>query len=129
MTIKKNSQRNVNFQLKALGLNCVRSFNTGYIRGSLYLGGHETKKKRGFKTSYIAALIQILFEFTRFFKLQNSIKIEFISKHARGGGELIPERLITGCFFLCLQVNNNWCWGGGGISGSLRYNINRTKNK
>ena len=50
-------------------------------------------KKSGFKTSYIKVLIKRLFEFDCFFKLQNVVKVEFISIHRARGG------LITGCIF------------------------------
>ena len=45
-----------------------------------------------FKKSYIAMLITIVFELTRFVKLQNVVKIKFILIQARG-------KLITGLFF------------------------------
>ena len=56
--------------------------------------GRITGLKERFKTSYIAGLIKILFEFNSFFKLQNVLKIEFISQQAREG-------LISGCIFFC----------------------------
>ena len=36
------------------------------------------------KKSYIAGLITLLFEFSRFFKLQNVVKIKFFLIQARG---------------------------------------------
>ena len=54
----------VNFPLKALGLNnLVKS----------QLGGHITRLKKHFKTSNIALLIKIRFEFIRFFKLKFTV--------------------------------------------------------
>ena len=56
----------------------------------------------------MAVLIKILFEFTRFFKLQN---IEFISIQARG-------ELITGCIFLQVDGPITGVGGGGwGVGG------------
>ena len=45
---------------------------------------------------YIAVLIQILFEFTRFSKLQNVVKIEF--QYMPAGG-FYPWGILTGCIF------------------------------
>ena len=62
-------------KLKALGLyNFVRRFRGAYKRGRLYSGGLITRLKKCFKTSCIAVLIKILFEFDRFFELQNVVK-------------------------------------------------------
>ena len=55
-------------------------------------------------------LIKIRFEFDRFFKLQNVVKVEFISIHARGEIYLGMAELIAGCIFL---VTGRWAykWG------------------
>ena len=42
--------------------------------GGLYAGGLTTGLKKCFKTDYIAVLIKILFEYSRFFKLQYIVK-------------------------------------------------------
>lgn len=54
------------------------------------------------KTSCIAVLIKLLFEFSRFFNLQNVVKIELIPQHARGGGVGV---LLSGCILFCSQVD------------------------
>ena len=59
---------------------------------------HKTALKRRFKTSNIAVLIKILFEFTRSFELQNVVRKSNSFQYKLAG--LYLWGLITGCIFL-----------------------------
>ena len=66
------------------------------------------------------------FEFDRFYKLQNLLKVEFISMHVRGGHIFVYGGVlsVTECIFLFTggRAYNLGVGGGGGlIIGSLRY--------
>ena len=89
-------------------------------------------------------LIKILLEFTRFYKLQNVVKIDAISIQTRRG--LISGGVIPGCICLFIagplptpappglqRSTSNWgslqececvCWGrGGGKGGGLQAEV------
>ena len=51
-----------------------RAYKLGGGGGGLKPGGLTTGLKKCFKTGYIAVLIKILFEYSRFFKLQYIVK-------------------------------------------------------
>ena len=86
----------------------MRGFRKAYGRGGAYNRTIVSK-------CYIAVLIKIPFEFTRFSKLQIVVKIDFILIHTRG--ELLPlgahkwgRLLLLGAFnrvyiYCCLQVD------------------------
>ena len=64
----------------------------GFINEGAYRSAYNTTKKC-FKTSEIAELIKILFEFTRFFKVQKFIKNRIHFNHKQElRGELISGR-------------------------------------
>ena len=71
--------------------NFVRGFTRAYKPGKVTYSCECTKKV--LQTQAALVLIKILFEFTRFLKLQNVIKIDAISIQTRRG-------LIPGC--ICL---------------------------
>ena len=76
--------------------NFVRGFTRAYKPGKVTYSCECTKKV--LQTQAALVLIKILFEFTRFLKLQNVIKIDAISIQTRRG--LISGGLIPGC--ICL---------------------------
>ena len=65
------------------------------------------------------------FEFDRFYKLQNLLKVEFISMHVRGGHIFVYGGVlsVTECIFLFTggRAYKLGVGGGGLIIGSLRY--------
>ena len=66
---------------------------------NLNRGVHKTALKRRFKTSNIAVLIKILFEFTRSFELQNVVRKSNSFQYKLEKG-LYLWGLITGRIFL-----------------------------
>ena len=74
--------------LKTLGLySFVRDFGRVYERGARGRGLRTgLKNKKAFQNKLTAVLIEIHFEFTRFFSLQDVVKYYFISIQAGGGG-------------------------------------------
>lgn len=98
----------------------MRGFRKTYGRGGACNGTIVLK-------CYIAALIKIPFEFTRFSKLQIVVKIEFILIHTRG--ELLPlgaykwgGLLSLGAFdrmYVFLLFTGKWAYNWRGRGGGL----------
>ena len=82
--------------------NFVRGVKRAYKPGKVTYICACTKKV--LQTQAALVLSKILFEFTRFFKLQNVVKIDAISMQTRRG--LISGGLIPGC--ICLFTANPW---------------------
>lgn len=103
-----------------------KGFRRAYKKGECVCvlggGGLITELKKRFKTSYITLLIEILFEFTGFFKLQNVIKSR-ISLNINKWGAYIPRAYsrMYFCCCCCLKVDGLKLGMGGGwlISGEL----------
>ena len=78
-------------------------------------GGLITELKKRFKTSYITLLIEILFEFTGFFKLQKVVKSR-ISFNINKWGAYIPGA-YSRMYFLLLLFKSRWPKTGEGRGG------------
>ena len=79
--------------------NFVRGFRRAYKPGKVTY----SCTKKVLQTRAALVLIEILFEFTRFFKLQNVAKIDAISIQTRRG--LISGGLIPGCICLFTEID------------------------